>query len=488
MWGEGFRALHFAVRPGVILHQLGRAAIALAVLTLLPTLAAWLDGRLDVAMRQLLLIVGLGATGLAGERMRASERIQANEALVVSALVFLLSGLVFAFPLAAYGLAPLDAVFESISGVTTTGLTTLGSIAGRPASFLFLRAWLQWVGGLGVVVLALAFVIPSGIAARRLGFDDIEAADFVGATRAHARSVLLAYLGLTAAGFLLCVGVGFDAFDALAQTLAAVSTGGFSTADASLAGRTPAARSAVLLLCLAGSVSFSFYLRRPRLRSLARDARLWSLVGLVALGSLAIGLFLEASSTGSIAMHFSQAAWLAASAQSTAGFSTLDPASLPAGAKVVLIGAMAVGGDVGSTAGGLKIVRLLILLRLVALRIVRASTARGSHWVPRIGGRRVPIEEIEAAAALATGGALVVVASWLAFLAYGHPPLDALFDVVSAVGTVGLSTGTTGPALEPLLKGVLCVDMLMGRVELFAFLVLLLPGTWIGRRRSWRSA
>ena len=83
---------------------------------------------------------------------------------------------------------------------------------------------------------------------------------------------------------------------------------------------------------------------------------------------------------------------------------------------------------------------------------------------------------------LAYGGVIGV--SWPAFVAFGHDPLDALFDVVAAVGTVGLSTGTVGPGLEPVLKGILCVDMLMGRVELFAFLILVFPGTWIGRRRA----
>ncbi|MHA7839148.1 MAG: TrkH family potassium uptake protein [bacterium] len=486
MLGNSFSSLHFAVRPRVVSRILGQVLVALALLTVVPALVSLLDGQGRIALRYGLVITVLGGVGWPCARARCSEELQANEAMVVSVLAFLLAGAAMAYPLAGYGLDPMDAFFEALSGVTTTGLSTLESVEPHPRAFLFGRAWLQWVGGLGVVVLALAFMIPSGTAARRLGFDDREASDYVGSTRNHARRLLLTYGALTLVGIVLGIAVGMDGFTALAHSLSAVSTGGFSTSDTSLAELSWAQRSVTILLCLAGAVSFSAYYR-PSTRRLLRDARLWSLLVLVALGGLALGGVIEATGSHSGWSAWGQAAWMAASAQTTAGFSTMPTAELPASGKVLLIGGMIVGGDVGSTAGGLKVVRVLIVAQLVLVRVLRASMPRGTQLVPRIDRARVPSAEIEGVAALALAMSGVIFVSWLAFLLYDHDPLDALFEVVSAVGTVGLSSGLTGPELQPLLKAVLCLDMLMGRVELFAFFVLVFPGTWLGRRRSWRE-
>ncbi len=485
MFSGSFGTLHFAVRPRVLCRYLGQILVVLAALTLVPAAVALLGGRGDVALRYGVVILIFGGLGGAGARLRCTDRMQANEALVISALAFLLPGLAMALPLMGYGIAPLDAVFEAISGVTTTGLSTLGTVEDRPRAFLFARAWLQWVGGLGVVVLALAFMIPSGVAAKHLGFGEREAADYVGGTRGHARRVLLVYLALTVGGFGLCTLAGMGWFDALAYVLAAVSTGGFATSDASLAALEPAARSAVSVVCLAGAVSFALYYRGSFGAAL-RDSRLWTLLALTGLGSVLLAIGLAVAAPGSFAQSLPQAAWMAVSAQSTAGFSTLEVGALAPSGKLVLIGGMLVGGEVGSTAGGLKVLRLLILVQLVLARVLRASMPGSAHLGLRVSGTRVRGAEIEGVAALAMAYAGTILVSWLAFLAYGHDPLDSLFDVVSAIGTAGLSAGPTGPELEPLLKAVLCVDMLMGRVELFAFLVLVFPPTWVGRRRASR--
>jgi trk system potassium uptake protein TrkH len=483
-----FRTLHFAVRARVLARYLGQLLLVLAAFTVVPACVSLLSGRADIALRYASVIALLAGLGAAGARLQCTERLQANEALVISALVFLIPGVVLAWPLMGYGIAPLDAVFEAISGVTTTGLSTLGSVEDRPRSFLFARAWMQWVGGFGVVVLALAFMIPSGVAAKRLGFDDREAADYVGGARGHARRVLLVYVCLTAGGIALCAAAGLGAFDALTHALAAISTGGFATADSSLAGVSAGGQAAVAVVCLAGAVSFSLYYRLSPSAAL-HDTGLWVLLGLTALATVGVATSLVLAGAGSAldARTWGDAASMAVSAQSTAGFSTLSTAELPPLGKATLVLAMIVGGEAGSTAGGLKVLRLVILAQLVLARVLRSSMPPSSQLAQRLDGARVGRPELEAAAALALAYAGVVGASWLVFVAYGHDPLDALFEVCSALSTVGLSAGPTGPDLEPALKAVLCVDMLMGRVELFAFFVLVFPGTWIGRRRSWQE-
>jgi trk system potassium uptake protein TrkH len=155
---------------------------------------------------------------------------------------------------------------------------------------------------------------------------------------------------------------------------------------------------------------------------------------------------------------------------------------LDAGSKLFLIFSMLMGGGVGSTAGGFKLLRLLIVVSVFRLILLRTCLPRHAVIAPRLAGRRLQDEEIHAAMLLILLFVVVAVFSWLPFVVMGYDPLDSLFEVVSATGTVGLSVGVTNAALAPLLKGILCVDMLMGRLEIIACLVLLYPRTWFGRR------
>jgi trk system potassium uptake protein TrkH len=140
-----------------------------------------------------------------------------------------------------------------------------------------------------------------------------------------------------------------------------------------------------------------------------------------------------------------------------------------------------IGGDMGSTAGGIKILRWLVLIRLLRLLFARTAVPRHAVIEPYVAGRRLNDVELEAAIGIVTAYALAALLSWLPFLLCGVDPLAALFEVVSALSTCGLSAGVAGPELHPLLKIVLCADMLMGRVEVMAFLILIYPRTWWGR-------
>jgi trk system potassium uptake protein TrkH len=143
---------------------------------------------------------------------------------------------------------------------------------------------------------------------------------------------------------------------------------------------------------------------------------------------------------------------------------------------------MFIGGGLGSTAGGIKIFRLLVTLRAAGLAIV--STRLPTHAVVKlqVSGRNVDQQGLTQALGIIACFLAVTVVSWFAFLLHGHDAIDALFEVASATGTVGLSTGIASPSLAPALKLVLCADMWMGRLEILAVLVLFSRGTWIGRR------
>ncbi len=484
--GEGLRTLSYAVRPRVVAHYLGQLGLALALVSSVPLAVALATGDLDVAAAMAASTALLGGGALALRRVRAPAQIQSNEALVVTASVFLVAALVGAGPLAiAADLPIVDALFEAVSGVTTTGLSTLASVEGSRPSFLFARAWMQWYGGLGFAALSIALLMGPGLGAHRLGLETIEREDVAGSFRLFARRMLVVYLALTGAGLLLVLLLGASPFDALIHVLAAVSTGGFSSHDGSLAGLGSwPVGAGVVAVATAGAVSLPLWARSWRRGPavLVRDveARAILLAGLLltaALGTLLVALGQEQASDA-----IRHAPLLALSAQTTTGFTPVPIAPLPGAAKLLLIAAMITGGSLGSTAGGLKLIRVIVAFRVLQWLIRR--TRLPSHAVApiRVGEQPIGEHELERVLALFTVFAAVIVLSWLPFLVLGYDPLDSLFEVVSAVGTVGLSTGIAAPDLETGLKAVLCADMLLGRLEIVAFLVLLAPRTWVGRR------
>ena len=479
--------LSYAVRGRAVGRYVGQLCVVQAVLVSVPLVVSVAAGEFAFTWRAALSVVVLVGAGALLSRLRAPGKIQTNEAFVISSLVFLIAPVMMLWPMMSAGLRFDDALFEAVSGVTTTGLSTAGSIESKPVSFLFSRAWMQWYGGLGVVALSLALVIRPGVAAKRLSVAMGEESDLVAGTRSHMRRVLTVYLVLTGFGILLLLICGARPFGAVTHTLAAVSTGGYSSYDASLVGLGGwPARAAAMFLGLAGAISFTLYYRVARgwRRDLGVDREMRTLIG----AGLVVAALLWFSMRFTMRLPWGEAVGHALamgfSAQTTTGFATMNVADLSAASKLVLIAAMFIGGDLGSTAGGIKIIRLLVLARLVQVMFQRTSVSKHAVVEPRLRGRRVePAEAVDALLIILLFGGVIIL-SWIAFLVAGYDPLDSLFDVVSATGTVGLSTGVTSHELAPFLKGVLCFDMLAGRLEVLALLVLLYPRTWIGRRKT----
>lgn len=394
--------------------------------------------------------------------------------------------MLYALPIMAFGIPFIDAWFEAVSGITTTGLSTL-QIDDKPAAFLFARGWMQWVGGMGVVILALALFVRPGGTATKLGFNKREMDDLVGGTHAHAKRVIPIYLILTALGISALLLAGATPLDAVVHCMSAVSTGGFSNYADSLASVGPLQLVIINVLCMAGAISFYVYYR-----SLFFSGK-GSVVGnqfytlLIAVG-VGTSLLWRLATLSDIDIALADIITLVISSQTTAGFSTVVVSTLPAWFLLVLCVAMAVGGGLGSTSGGFKLDRTLILLKLGRLAIMRPAAPDQVYVSANAGRGGVDADAIEEVTALATWFLIVVFISWVIFVYCGFPPVDALFEVTSALATAGLSAGITDATLPPFLKFVLCCNMLFGRVELLAFLVLLSPRSWLGRRHVQRRA
>ncbi|MGD9948098.1 MAG: TrkH family potassium uptake protein [Desulfobulbus sp.] len=476
--------LRYAVRFRVIAKYFGQLCLVLAALTLVPLVVSVIFGEYQFTIRHAIVVGVLGGLGVGTARLRTPGNMQTNEGIVLVTLIFSLTPLAMTYPMMSAGLGFMDALFEAISGVTTTGLSVKATLVDAPATFLFTRAWMQWYGGLGIVVLSVALIMQPGLVAKSLAGSETEIDNVIGGTRAHARHILQIYAVLTSLGVMGAVLTGVRFFDALLYTFAAVSTGGFAPYDSSLAPMNWPAQVWITLLCLAGAIPLVFYSRLvfKTQKSAMALLQLKAILILAMVGSLAISAFLWLGTDMQWPEILHHAPLLAFSAQTTAGFSSMPCAQLGAGPKLILICSMLVGGGVGSTAGGFKLLRLLIAVN--AFRIILLRTCLPNHAIieTRLASRRLLDEEIKTAILLILLFIAVVALSCFPFVVMGYEPLDALFEVVSATGTVGLSVGLTSADLPALLKGVLCVDMLMGRLEIIAWLVLLYPWTWFGRR------
>jgi trk system potassium uptake protein TrkH len=344
---------------------------------------------------------------------------------------------------------------------------------------------MQWFGGLGIVVLSVSLLMGHEATRRQLIDPDTLSTDLASTTRTHARRMLAVYLALSLLGVAaIWLFVG-DGFVATTLTLSAVSTGGFTPFDDGLqplAGQ--ASAFVVMFFGLAGAVTIpAYYLAYHRgWRTLGSNRELRALLLLVAGFSVLLTFSLKTQLGLSWPEAGGHGLLLGMSAQSTTGFSAVAVPALDPLSKLLLIPSMLIGGSLGSTAGGFKLLRLLILLRLLQLWLRRAGAPPHAVIEPWLAGRKLESDEIQRALLVIALFAGLALASWLVFVAFGHVPLDALFEVVSATATVGLSSGITSADLHPFLKAVLCLDMLAGRVEVFALLVLLFPGTWLGKR------
>jgi trk system potassium uptake protein TrkH len=324
-------------------------------------------------------------------------------------------------------------------------------------------------------VLSLALVVGHRDDLRRLVDPAVADENLALGMRIHARRVLVVYLLLTLIGLGVVTAAGMPWPAAPIHTLAAVSTGGFNAFADSLAGAARSVQIALLGVAFAAALPLPLYyrvwLQGPR--ALLQAAELWALVLAVAVVSSLLWLLggllpLDALLQG-------------LTAQTTTGFSTIEIAGLADSSKLLLIFSMLTGAGMGSTAGGIKLLRLLILIRLIQLAILRTQLPRHAVVRPSIGGHDLDTHQIEQTVVVIVLFLVLTGLSWLAFVSIGHVPIDALFEVVSAMGTVGLSTGITGPELAPALKVLLTLNMLAGRVEVLALLVLISPRSWLPR-------
>ena len=481
---EQISTLSYAIRFRVVLKYLGQLMLVQAALILMPLLVSMMYGESEYTLRFGIVILGLVIFSLPWLRTPKPDAFQDNEALVITVLAFLIGAISMIYPFRLANLSMPDAFFEAISAITTTGLTTIDRVTEKSGTFLFTRSWMQWYGGLGIVVLSLAILRGNPGISRKLIDTQDQENPFIDLST-YARKIFFVYCILTGVVFIALFASGNGILHSLIYSLSSVSTGGFDSLDASTPHNLSVLTQSILIAgSLLGSITLILYFRayQKGIQNIFNDIETRTLLYLIMASFLLLTWFMR----NNLDLGWIQSGWnaffLTVSAQTTTGFSTYEVSQLDPSSKIILILSMFTGGEIGSTAGGIKILRLLIIIQLVHHYLVR--TALPSHAVvePRLAGQKIEPGDFSSVFIVLSLYVFLILISWLLFTAMGMDPLNSLFEVMSATCTVGLSTGLTASDLHPLLKAVLGFDMLAGRLEIIALFVLIYPRTWLGKR------
>ena len=452
-----------------ILYYMGLFLMTYGVLNLLPIAVAAYYGDTVLIPWFAASSAALIAAGYFLSHRFEQGELDYREAAIAAAAIFIIPGFVLAPAFMLYGYSFIDGLFDSVSGITTTGLSVF-SVEELPPALHFARALYQWMGGLGIAVFALTFLIRPGTAARRLYSIHLGEEKPRPSASSAARLIAMIYALFTLAAFAAYLILGDTLLGAIVHAFTTVSTGGFSIYPAM---PYPISAASLVLMTLAAQPLMYLYLAAKRNPTrLLGDPQLRSMLLFSLLAALYIYLF------GGLGLYDS--VYAAFSAITTTGYTTADLGSLPDSAKYVLSMLMIMGAAVGSTGGGLKQYRVILVLKEVKRVLHKTMLPEGVVLRVKYRGSAVGDQEIRWAFFLSTLYLIVLASSTLLFLAYGYGLADSLFETSSALATTGLSVGLTGHGLPWPLKLVLIIDMWMGRVEIVPVLILLNPAN-IGR-------
>jgi len=380
---------------------------------------------------------------------------------------------------------PMDALFESASGFTTTGASVMTDIEAAGLGVLFWRSFTQWLGGMGIIVFTIAVLPLLGIGGMQLFRAEVPGpvTDKLTPRIADtARRLWLIYVGLTVAACVTLMLTGMSGFDAICHALTALATGGFSTRNASVGAFGPASQWAIVFFMLLAGTNFSLHYRllTGRVGAVVRDRELHFYLASLLIPSLLI-LWLLAD-TGVSEEKVRAATFQVVSIVTTTGFSTDDYELWPALGQFLIFHLLLVGGMAGSTAGGIKALRFVLgisALRTFVWRLTHPHAVRGVRYA----GRAVSDEVVSGVAVFFLAYLVIAGLAGAVVSAFGYDVVTSMSAAFTAIGNVGPGLGGVGPTdhfahFPAIVKLTLSFCMIVGRLEVFTVLVILEPHFW----------
>ena len=472
----------------MVLYTMGRVVLLEAAFLVLPMAVSLLYGERCAVSFGLTILVALAVGFLLTFLCRGSHGTSSiKDGFMIVALTWIMLSAIGALPFVFSREIPsyVDAFFETVSGFTTTGATILTDVEALSRGMIFWRSFTHWIGGMGILVFVVMLMKTTD---RSI---NILKAEMPGPTvdklapksRDTARILYLLYISLTVLETVLLLLGGMGLFDSVVHSLSTAGTGGFGAYNASAANFSPYIQWVLTVFMLLFGVNFNLYylLLLGRVRDIFRNTEFKVYLGIIAAAVTIITVdILPLYQSFSTSLR--QASFQVAAIMSTTGFVTADFTVWSPLSKTLLLLLMFLGGCAGSTAGGLKLSRIIILCKMARRELRRTLRPRVVDVIKMDGHR---LEE-QTAHSVAVYFALYMLCIGALLVALSFSPFDMetnLFSSVSCFNNVGPAFGMAGPVgnyslYQPVLKLLLCVGMLLGRLEIYPMLLLFVPAAW----------
>ena len=472
----------------MVLYTMGRVVLLEAAFLVLPMAVSLLYGERCAVSFGLTILVALAVGFLLTFLCRGNHGTSSiKDGFMIVALTWIMLSAIGALPFVFSREIPsyVDAFFETVSGFTTTGATILTDVEALSRGMIFWRSFTHWIGGMGILVFVVMLMKTTD---RSI---NILKAEMPGPTvdklapksRDTARILYLLYISLTVLVTVLLLLGGMGLFDSVVHSLSTAGTGGFGAYNASAANFSPYIQWVLTVFMLLFGVNFNLYylLLLGRVRDIFRNTEFKVYLGIIAAAVTIITVdILPLYQSFSTSLR--QASFQVAAIMSTTGFVTADFTVWSPLSKTLLLLLMFLGGCAGSTAGGLKLSRIIILCKMARRELRRTLRPRVVDVI-RMDGQRL---EEQTAHSVAVYFALYMLCIGALLVALSFSPFDMetnLFSSVSCFNNVGPAFGMAGPVgnyslYQPVLKLLLCVGMLLGRLEIYPMLLLFVPAAW----------
>ena len=425
---------------------------------------------------------------------RNFDDVKRNEGLLIVSLAWIVTAGMGAIPYLFYGLNPLDAYFESVSGITTTGATILTNFSLYPKDFFFWRSLSQWLGGMGIIVLFVAILPQFAVAGRQMFFAEAPGPteEKVTPRITHtAKALWLVYVLLTGLEILLLVAAGMPLFDAVCNALSTMAAGGFSPNPLSIMGYDNSAVTWIVtcFMFLAGSnfaLQYRFLIQgKPKALTQNEEFRFYSLV--VLCSSVCLWAALHAAGPAGLLDSVRDSLFQIVSIITTTGFSSADFALWSVAAQTVLFTVMLVGGCAGSAGGGIKVIRILFGFKYLKREIVQIIHPQAILPI-KIDHKTVAEDIQRQILGFLLFYLLLMTSSALLVTVIEGNAAVGLVGTAATIGNIGPGFGEIGPmgsfgGLSPFTKIIFIVNMVVGRLELIPFLAMLHPDFWSFKRK-----
>lgn len=454
----------------IILHYIGYIMEGIGIILSIPIIVDLIYSEYNYPIGLIPCIVSFGLGFLFVFKFRKYDRLKFKHGMIISSIAWLWAGFVAAIIMVLIlDISFLDAFFENVSAWTGSGLTIFNDVESLPMSILFLRSLEQWIGGLGVVIIFISIVIKPGTSAYKLYRSEAREDKIKPNIKNTLKKTIEIYIIYTAIGILLYILAGLPIFDSVNLTFTTISTGGMSIKNANIGYyNNNIIYLITIFLMILGATSFTVHYKMIKTKgnAILKDIQFQFMIIAIIISGIFIALLTHIAPMNVI-FHI-------VSAITTTGANIASPTELASWAPtalILIIVLMVMGGSSGSTVGAVKIIRIITFLKSIHLTVTNLISPEGRVVKTKIAGKSINEREMKESTLYISVYLMFLIISWIIMTYYTNNPINALFDVTSTIGNVGLSTGIINGSLDTVPKILLIFLMWIGRLEIIPVLL-----------------